>query len=372
MKKFIVGTITEKLNKENKIIYFCSFFNDAITLETANKNEMLDFLADHAQGIINTGETEAVDIEYINKDKYKHYLLIRKNANEKLIIHEETPYEYHKTYRYFFKSDINRRVINERSYNFSEIVRISSNFGRKIEITRFIVIALLITISILSLVFAFNFYDSESLGFGIYLELLFTNFVSVTGFFSLSAWYFYHNGIKQYRKISNASVLYDWRQALKKRTLIRVLILTVLFINVVLISIYIWNLYHDNAHVIWQSTAIVIANLVILYGSFFYQIGLYLLVIISMRRNFKKYFPKLKWAYFSKWYHKESVPEKSGMIQDMFLFALPKANYLSTTEMQFAKRFAQEASRHEQKEYINKRLNNLTRARNIYLKSFHK
>lgn len=368
MKNFIAGQIKEQLNEQKQLEYHCSFLESRLKLITTKKEKMLEFLEVHSRGLMETGETEFVDIEYINLENIKHYLLVRKDKDKELIIHEETLYEYHKTYRYFFRRDANRRIINERFYNYSELVRASTNFTRLMELSRFLIIALLIIASISSLILAFSHFR-EDIHRNIYLELLFANFVSVTTFFALSAWHFYLQSNKENREIRQTNVLFNWRKSLQKKKILRYLIQIILIANIVILSFYINELLVDQLSLSHESAVMIIVNLTFLSLSLVYQWLIILWFKISFYRNFKKYFKHTKWKTFRKWFKNNQEDEKGHCMNEIFLFKKKIPTYVNTSEMQMAKKIASEATRYEKKEYIEKKLNNLERAFNIYLKT---
>lgn len=367
MKHQLIGTIREHRIKK-RIVYSLSLFKGKIIYKTSSKKLLLAKVQEHSIGLIKTQEIDSLSIRYINQGRIMHYLLVEKNYQEnKINIFEETAYEFHKSHPYYFSSDINRRVINERHYNLGELVRISSNFRQVFNIINVFLLLILIFFSGYASVLILDLLPQSTIktkniwSFYIFISFLLVLFLSGLGIFII----WYSNLLKA--KNRNSNYIFDWKSDNKRKQIFRFLDGIFLVCNAILIFTFIQIL--DSSYA-WQKN--IPASIFWVYFSMLiivamFELAYFFWVNVSLKLNFKKYYPGKKWSIFRKWYFGQNEKDISGEMNSIFLFPPDHSSFLHEKNKQITKVFLRKLSNFERKVFIKKLKDQLNKASAIYL-----
>lgn len=314
-----IGKIKE-IKIENKIAYSLNFYDNTITKDFSDKNKLLDFITSEVKELFSHKQNHLASISYKNIEGIKHYFVIREIEDE-IYIAEETKYEYANAHPYLFRRNTNLRVINDRNYDFSDIVRASANYRVIFMWLKIFILFLSTIVSVILLVETIDVVSSDKTLLDTSQQEIITSLNVFMSFaisiISIGSLYY---ATRVYNE-ENTNSNFNFRKATVRRQKIRLLNCSMQLIVVGLLGYFLYYVKKDGFFDNWNYLSILgITNLSLAILGFLSQVTYILLIRINLKRLVKIYFPKIPFSKFKKWYKKEKIKEEVGS-RNIFLLS---------------------------------------------------
>ena len=305
MNSINLGYIQELMEKEKKK-YKVFLFDGEDQVIFSKIKDAIKYFKYHAIAIFNYEKIVSLHIQYFHLNDTIHYLVFKKNKENEIIVFEATKFDFLRTHPHKFSKYRLRRMINEKNYSFSDVLRASINWHPFYSIWISILSIFIIICSGIFLIYGLDFLNKKSSNLTVLDNaILFTSFflsilaVFIVGIFQQKTRFTLFQTSGDFKEI-------DWRKWYIIRMSHLAISIFVFVISFAIISFFIHKSLQNEDR---DFTTILFINISIWIIYFISSFSMTIYSFQMKYKTLKKHFNKNEIKMSKKWFRNQDEKE---------------------------------------------------------------